>query len=211
MKFLFFSLVAIFLQLGLAQETGRLSIFHSKDGNFIKRGEIVGLPSSPRYVPSENEVVQFRNPKEVFYQIKVKDESNGNIHLSSVKLCQLLASEWNDEFILHLDEQQAFYHLDYYSTSLDCEEKVKFPLSTQPFTTRIQVRQPTKSEKPFLGNFESQAKKQNSQKPKVEIHDQSPEMKEIEEKSFFQKHWAYLLFGVLILLTMGGDNGAARG
>lgn len=37
----------------------------------------------------------------------------------------MVASDWNDEFILHLDENNDFYHLDYYSTAKDCEEKVK--------------------------------------------------------------------------------------
>ncbi|KAG1439981.1 hypothetical protein G6F56_012089 [Rhizopus delemar] len=145
----FFCLLAIVCQTSLAQEEtlSRLSIYHSKQGNFIKRGEIVGLPATPQYVPSDNELVDFRNPKEMFYQIKVKDETTGNIHVSSVKLCQMVASEWNDEFILHLDENNEFYHFDYYSTANDCEDKVKFPVSTKPFTTSIKVVKPNKSSK----------------------------------------------------------------
>lgn len=36
----------------------------------------------------------------------------------------MVASDWNDQFILHLDENNEFYHLDYYSTAKDCDDKL---------------------------------------------------------------------------------------
>ncbi|KAG1152089.1 hypothetical protein G6F37_001727 [Rhizopus arrhizus] len=189
----FLFILAILCQNSFAEQEKitRLSIYHQKNGNFIRRGEIVGLPGVPQYVSADNEITEFNDPKEIFYQIKVKDENTGNIHLSSVKLCQMVASDWNDEFILHLDENNDFYHLDYYSTAKDCEEKVKFPISTKPFTTSMKVVKANKGPKPLLGNFESQAKKQqqSSKKPAADINDQAPQFKEVEEKSFFQKYW----------------------
>jgi hypothetical protein len=70
----------------IKEKITRLSIYHQKNGNFIRRGEIVGLPGVPQYVSADNEITEFNDPKEIFYQIKVKDENTGNIHLSSVKL-----------------------------------------------------------------------------------------------------------------------------
>ena len=32
----------------------------------------------------------------------------------------MVASDWHDEFTLHLDENNQFYHFDYYSTSSIC-------------------------------------------------------------------------------------------
>lgn len=48
-----------------------------------------------------------------------------------------------------------------------------------------------KDVRPLLGNFESQAKKQqqSSKKLAADINDQAPQFKEVEEKSFFQKYW----------------------
>ncbi|CAO3702958.1 unnamed protein product [Rhizopus stolonifer] len=210
-----------------------LSIYHSKQGNFIKRGEIVGLPATPQYVPSDNELVDFKNPKEMFYQIKVKDETTGNIHVSSVKLCQMVASEWNDEFICIWMKTMNFIISIIIQRLMIVKTKssgrvmeltilvsriyktiynqYKGGQTQQEFkSTRLMKERFKQKSRPLLGNFESQAKKQqNTQKPTVNVNNQAPEMKELEEKSFFQKYWAYILFGVMMLLTMGGDNSQA--
>ena len=57
------------------------------DGEYIKRGEIVGLPGVPEYIPTDNEVVDYKT--EEFYQIKVKDERTGKIILSSVRMVSI--------------------------------------------------------------------------------------------------------------------------
>lgn len=63
-----------------------LSVYHQKDGQYIKRGEIVGLPGYPEYIPTNNEIVEFKSNKDVYYQIKLKDERTGNILLQSVRM-----------------------------------------------------------------------------------------------------------------------------
>lgn len=40
----------------------------------------------PEYVPYEHEIVNFKDSKDVFYQIKVKDEQSGKVILQSVKM-----------------------------------------------------------------------------------------------------------------------------
>lgn len=37
----------------------------------------------------------------------------------------MIASDWQDEFIVHLDEENNFYHANYYAGSNDCEEDLK--------------------------------------------------------------------------------------
>ncbi|CEI89359.1 hypothetical protein RMCBS344292_03722 [Rhizopus microsporus] len=188
----------------------RLSVYHQKNGNYIRRGDIVGLPGTAQYVPSDNEIVEFSDPKEMYYQIKVKDENTNNIYTSTVKLCQMVASDWNDQFILHLDENNEFYHLDYYSTAKDCDDKLNFPITTKPFKPHIKVVKAAPGPKPLLGNFDAQTKQQNSKKPTVNVNDQAPQGKEAEEKSFFQKYWPYILFGGMVLMSVGGDPNAGN-
>ncbi|KAI7906650.1 uncharacterized protein BX663DRAFT_497190 [Cokeromyces recurvatus] len=186
-----------------------LTVYHQKDGQYIKRGIIVGLPGVPEYHPTKNEIVDFQ--KGSFYQIKVKDERTGKIYIQSVKMCQMVDSDWNDEFILHLDENNIFYHVDYYASSNDCsEETIKYPITTKPFTSVIRVVQPIAGPKPLIGHFggsASQHKKtqSKSKKPTAVINDEIPEHTEIEEKSFFQKYWYLILAGMFLLTSLAGS------
>ncbi|CAO3648843.1 unnamed protein product [Mucor hiemalis] len=138
--------LALFCQLTIAQEettttSTHLVVYHQKDGEYIKRGEIVGLPGAPEYIPANNEIVEFKKESDVYYQVKVKDERTGDIILSTVKMCQMVASDWSDEFTLHLNEDNQFYYLSYYAGSNECPENIEYPITTKPFTTRINVVQ----------------------------------------------------------------------
>lgn len=68
----------------------KLLVYHQKDGQYIKRGEIVGLPGYPEYIPTDNEIVEFKSKKDAYYQIKLKDERTGNVLLQSVRMVILL-------------------------------------------------------------------------------------------------------------------------
>ncbi|CEP11619.1 hypothetical protein [Parasitella parasitica] len=192
-------------QLALAQEESE---------QYIKRGEIVGLPGLPEYIPSNNEIVEFKSKKDEYYQIKLKDERTGNVLLQSVKMCQMVASNWSDEFVLNLDENNQFYYFSYYASSNYCPQDIEYPIFTKPFTTLINIKTPILGPKPLIGNFASQKKTQStSKKPTVKVNDEIPDDKEIEEKSFFQKYWYLILGGVLMLMTMGSapeEPGARR-
>lgn len=61
-------------------------MYHQKNGQYIKRGEIVGLPGYPEYIPTNNEIVEFKSNKDTYYQIKLKDERTGNVLLQSVRM-----------------------------------------------------------------------------------------------------------------------------
>ncbi|KAI9476069.1 MAG: hypothetical protein EXX96DRAFT_575663 [Benjaminiella poitrasii] len=187
--------------------TTNLTVYHQKDGEYIKRGTIAGLPGVPEYYPTENEIVSFK--KNSFYQIKLKDESTGKVYLQTVKMCQMVASDWNDEFILHLDENGNFYHADYYALFNDCfDETIEYPVTTKPFTSTLRVIQPIVGPKPFIGQFvggaSQQKKTQQSSNLKVDINDEIPEHTEIAEKSFFQKYWYFILGGLFLLTTLAG-------
>ncbi|KAL9549201.1 hypothetical protein MBANPS3_005322 [Mucor bainieri] len=188
------------------QSSTTLSVYHQKDGQYIKRGEIVGLPGYPEYIPTNNEIVEFKSNKDAYYQIKLKDERTGNILLQSVRMCQMVASDWSDEFVLNLDENNQFYYFSYYAGSDYCEKDIKYPIVTKPFTTSIKVKTPIPGPKPLVGNFASQKKTQQtkSKKPTAKVNDEIPDEKEIEEKSFFQKYWYLILGGAFMLMTMGG-------
>ncbi|KAI8643156.1 hypothetical protein BD408DRAFT_415358 [Parasitella parasitica] len=200
-------------QLALAQQeeseqpSTTLIVYHQKDGHYIKRGEIVGLPGLAEYIPSSNEFVEFKSKKDEYYQIKLKDERTGNVFLQSVKMCQMVASNWGDEFVLNLDENNQFYYFSYYASSDNCPQDIEYPIVTKPFTTVIKVKTPTPGPKPLIGNFASQKKTQpTSKKPAVKVNDEIPDDNEIEEKSFFQKYWYLILAGALMLMTMGSAS-----
>ncbi|KAI8993710.1 hypothetical protein BDB01DRAFT_341117 [Pilobolus umbonatus] len=176
-----------------------LSIYHLKDGLYVKRGEITGLHGIPEYVPAKTEIVDFKDAKDPFYHVKIKNERTGDITLSSVKVCQLISSEWRDQFTLHLNEDNEYYYFDYYSASDDCAETIQWPVTNKPFTSYIRVVKPAQGPKPKSGNFASQKKT----KPSVQVNDEIPS-DEVEEKSFYQKYWLYILGAVMLLITMNG-------
>lgn len=201
--------LAFCCQLTIAQEetttttSTKLVVYHQKDGEYIKRGEIVGLPGAPEYVAANNEVVSFKKESDVFYQVKVKDERTGNIILSTIKMCQMVASDWSDEFTLHLNEDNQFYYLSYYAGSNECPDNIEYPITTKPFTTRVNVVQAVPAPKPMLGNFGAQKAKPKTNKATAEVNDEVPDAKEIEEKTFFQKYWYVLLGGAFLIMSIG--------
>ncbi|KAI8077999.1 uncharacterized protein B0P05DRAFT_587615 [Gilbertella persicaria] len=191
-------------QMILAQTSTTLTVYHQKDGQYIKRGEIVGLPGTPEYIPSKNEVVDFKKKRDYLYQVKVRDERTGKIHLQSTRMCQMVAGNWSDEFILHLDDNNHFYHFDYYAGSNACPD-IEYPVQTQPFSSTIRVAKAVPGPKPLVGNFAQQKPQQaKSKKPVAQVNDEIPENKEIEEKTFFQKYWYLILGGAMLLMSASG-------
>ena len=39
--------------------------------------------------------------------------------------CQLVNSDWNDEFRIHLDDEKRVYHVDYYAEGDTCESNIE--------------------------------------------------------------------------------------
>ncbi|KAI8094268.1 hypothetical protein BDF21DRAFT_408328, partial [Thamnidium elegans] len=201
---LLLSLLALACQVTLAQvetPSTTLTVFHQKNGDYIKRGEIIGLPGVPEYIPASNEIVEFSS-KDDFYQIKVRDERTGKVVLSSVKMCQMVASDWHDEFILNLDEDNQFYYFSYYPESNYCQENTEYPVTTKAFNTTVIVVTPVTAPKPLIGNFGSQKKALPKSKTASSVNDQVPDEKEIEEKTFFQKYWYLILGGGFLLMNL---------
>ncbi|KAI9254912.1 hypothetical protein EDC94DRAFT_662087 [Helicostylum pulchrum] len=193
---LLLSLLALACQVTLAQvetTSTTLTVFHQKNGEYIKRGEIIGLPGVPEYIPASNEIVEFSS-KDDFYQIKVRDERTGK--------CQMVASNWHDEFILNLDEDNQFYYFSYYPESNYCQENTEYPITTKAFNTTVIVVTPVTAPKPLIGNFGSQKKALPKSKVASSVNDQVPDEKEIEEKTFFQKYWYMILGGGFLLMNL---------
>jgi hypothetical protein len=63
---------------------------------------------------------------------------------------------------------------------------------------------PASAPKPLIGNFATQKTQTTSKKPSVQVNDEIPDEKEIEEKSFFQKYWYLIIGGAVLLMTLGG-------
>lgn len=57
--------------------------------------------------------------------------------------------------------------------------------------------------RPLIGNFGSQKKAlPKAKKVDTAVNDQVPDEKEIEEKTFFQKYWMYILAGGFFLMNV---------
>ncbi|KAI9281251.1 hypothetical protein BC943DRAFT_330019 [Umbelopsis sp. AD052] len=189
----------------------KLIVYHklTPKGDFIKRGEIVygSELDSPSYThTSRDEISLDTSSPHALYQVKVVDEATKDIVLSSIKLCQLAASGFNDQFIVHVSENGDFTHVDYYSTVSDCFEGA--PTKSSEFTSTVEVVRPDQPSRPALGKLSGSGQKSPQTAKSVEGEADKPE----EEKTFFQKYW-YILLGVMVMIitTATQEPPAAQG
>ncbi|KAG0167875.1 hypothetical protein DFQ28_005463 [Apophysomyces sp. BC1034] len=177
-----------------------LLVYHKHGDHFKKRGEIINLQEEPVYVSTHEEELQVDNPN-ALYQVKVKDERSGNIILSSVKYCQLLASDWKDEFRVHLDDADKVYHVDYFADGTGCNDQVKLPAASKPFSSRITLKKPIEGPKSLLGHSNGKSAQQKRPATKAEEQRENEPKEEEPEQSFFQKYWYLLVVGALLFLS----------
>jgi nucleoside diphosphate kinase len=58
--------------------------------------------------------------------------------------------------------------------------------------------------RPVLGNFNPNKKVPKTNKATAKVNDEVPDVKEIEEKSFFQKNWYYIIGGLMVVMALSG-------
>ncbi|KAJ8663467.1 hypothetical protein O0I10_000708 [Lichtheimia ornata] len=181
----------------------KLLVYHNHDGTYKKRGEITGSPSSLVYTSTiQDDGIDVSS---ALYQVKVRNEATDQIILSSAKTCQLVASNWADEFRIHFDDQNQVYHIDYDAQSNACTD-IELPVKTprKPATV-VKIERHTIGAKPMLGQFGGKAASQQApaqQQPRPS--GKAGEMEELpveEEKTFFQKYWYLILAGGLMLVN----------
>ncbi|KAI1313451.1 ER membrane protein complex subunit 10 [Mortierella claussenii] len=131
-----------------------------------------------------------------FYQIKLRDESRGWEAISSIKSCLLVASDFQEEITLHLDNDRNVFAFDYYTTASKCEDNHKkvFPLTSLDHFKSVNVDLATGHTGPKPRYARAQAIKIDTQTGKPET-----------EKTFFQKYWVYIVPIVLVMLFTGGE------
>ncbi|KAI8374617.1 uncharacterized protein BYT42DRAFT_577027 [Radiomyces spectabilis] len=206
--------IVLIIQLVYAEEAkpseNKLSVFQQRGGNYIKRGEIVDIPHAPKYVATLADAVEpVENPDDL-YKVKIRDERTQKIMMTSIKFCQLIGSNWEDEFQLHLDANNEVYHVDYFAGDV-CEKTNKTP--SKPFSTKVTVAGVAKAPTPELN--QATTKKQSTTSTRRPAKNLQEGIEEVEaEKTFFQKYW-YILIGVaFVLLSSGGppasDQAPAR-
>ncbi|KFH67730.1 hypothetical protein MVEG_06462 [Podila verticillata NRRL 6337] len=131
-----------------------------------------------------------------FYQIKLKDEIRGWEAMSSIKSCLLVASDFQERFTLHLDQNRNVFAFDYYTSVDECadEHSREFPLSTLDRfkNTQIELLEGTKGPK---------ARYNRAQAIKLDEATGQPAV----EKTFLQKYWMYILPAVIMFLFAGGE------
>ncbi|KAG0014543.1 ER membrane protein complex subunit 10 [Podila clonocystis] len=131
-----------------------------------------------------------------FYQIKLKDEARGWEAMSSIKSCLLVASDFQERFTLHLDQNRNVFAFDYYTSVDQCEDghSQELPLSTLEKFKNTQVELLEGSQGP-------KARYSKAQSIKLDEATGQPAV----EKTFFQKYWMYILPAVIMFLFSGGE------
>ncbi|ORY94611.1 hypothetical protein BCR43DRAFT_494309 [Syncephalastrum racemosum] len=204
------SLLLLFLwlcQFSLVTAQTVLPVYHKRGSDFIKRGEIVGLPDAPEFVPNPvSSAAEIVPQEDALYQLKIVH--NDKTILQSVKFCQLISSNWQDTFHIHVDAHGDVYHVDYYAaTDGACTADASTELPTSTMTTDVRVNQPVSAPLPQLGTVggknkqqqpQQQSKKQTQQQGAQTEH---PDEGGEEEQSFVRKYWYLILAGVMLLLS----------
>ncbi|KAL0078567.1 hypothetical protein J3Q64DRAFT_1702385 [Phycomyces blakesleeanus] len=173
-----------------------LSIYHIQDGDYIKRGEITDLSTTPVYTPTKHEILVKPEAK-ALYKLKIKDDSTGRLMMSSIPYRQLVANDWQDTFKIHLDDKGEVYHVDYYAGENACTE-TKTPLVGEAFKTTIQLIKPVPGPVPRL--IQLNTNKPASQ-PSSGVNKEGTVVEIQEEQSFFRKYWYIIALGGILFLS----------
>ncbi|KAF9310705.1 ER membrane protein complex subunit 10 [Podila horticola] len=131
-----------------------------------------------------------------FYQIKLKDETRGWEAMSSIKSCLLIASDFQERFTLHLDQNRNVFAFDYYTSVDQCADvhSQELPLSTLDKFKNTQVE--------LLEGIQGpKARYSKAQAIKLDEATGQPAV----EKTFLQKYWMYILPAVIMFLFAGGE------
>ncbi|CAO3585523.1 unnamed protein product [Absidia cylindrospora] len=146
---------------------------------------------------------QLNTAKGIYYKayIKSNQERQNRPHY----ICHLKASNFADQFRIHLDHQQRIYHVDYYADSFDCQHITESG-KTEPFTSDIQIIKAVDGAKPVLGQVNGKQKSQTTAKPTrqrqaADNEGEGRDEEDEEEKTFFQKYWYLLLAGAFMLMS----------
>ncbi|KAI9306083.1 hypothetical protein BJ944DRAFT_248504 [Cunninghamella echinulata] len=182
----------------LSKAENTLSVYHKRGKDYLKRGEITGIPHSPKYEPVEQGEGTLTLD---LYQVKIKNDATGQITLQSIPSCRLLASDFKDRFIIHLDDNQQVYHVDYYAEGSGCKP-VEEAILTNAFESNVEVAKVVDGPRPVFGQFNVN-KKAGSKPIKQQGEDKEGDEneEELEEKTFFQKYWYLILAGGFMLLS----------
>jgi len=129
-----------------------------------------------------------------FYQLKIFDQSTEREVISSLKACLLPSSKWNDKIILHLDENNDFFHTDYYTVVGECGVVDAHENSLRPslFSTTIRISRPHVGAKPQVLKA-------------VPLKEDGKPIPKADEIPWYQKYW-YLIIPVIVLSLLPGPE-----
>ncbi|KAF9435214.1 hypothetical protein BGZ76_006710 [Entomortierella beljakovae] len=129
------------------------------------------------------------------YQIKLRDEVRGWEAMSSIKSCLLVASDFQEKFTLHLDQDRQVYAFDYYTANSQCESAHlnEYPMASLEQFKSVSLDISTSELGPKPHFIRAQAiKLDQTGKPEA-------------EQTFFQKYWFYVVPFLLIMVFTGGE------
>ncbi|KAI7863196.1 hypothetical protein BDF14DRAFT_1885384 [Spinellus fusiger] len=196
-----FIVVVFFAFISLVKATEKLSIYHIQGSDYVKRGEIVGLPLNPVYVPTHHKNVQVAGLGPL-YRLKIKDDTSGRVILSNVKFCQLVANDWKDTFRVHLDQGQV-YHVDYFTAENSCNG-ADVPPTVDAFYSTVEMATSQQGPQPILA--QSTLKKTHVKEQSANENTKEGTVIEVEEQSFFRKYWQVILSPNIPFIGMNIDT-----
>jgi len=133
-----------------------------------------------------------------FYQIKLRDEKRAWEAVSSIKSCLLVAADFKEEIMLHLDQNKEIFAFDYHTPAgsprqCDQESQKHIAIENLDRFKDLKVELATAHQGPKARYNRAQAiKMDETGKPEA-------------EKTFFQKYWMYVVPIVLVFLFTGGE------
>ncbi|KAJ1957911.1 hypothetical protein EC988_000593 [Linderina pennispora] len=195
------------LALVAASET--FEVYHNLNPNeFVQRGELrvlddgtaayqaIGIQHPP-VLPAAD--VPLSGPSKQ-YALVLRSPNTGAQHVLPVDRCRLSAQKKIEEvFIVHEDDQNVPFHIDYSAGSRDNCEEEKGMESDPEFVTKIMLKTRETGAVPklaFAATIDTTTGKE-----------QKPE----EEKGFFAKYWYYIVPIMLLLMVSGDDGQQAEG
>eukprot|EP00128_Syssomonas_multiformis_P010633 Colp12_sorted_trinity150504_noHs@10076 len=184
-----------------------LSFEHSFDidATYQTRGSIqFAKAGKHRFVKHEWSEEQIASLKALassggFYRLRVKSDprkEDSPYVVAIAPACQLLRST-SEVLTVHVDERGFVTAVTYTPSGSDCDENEVAP---QQLLSRSAVifETPSAGVTPFVENY-------------VDTRSNKKEGKEVDNRSFIQKYWMYIVPGLLLMLLSSGGGDAPQG
>jgi len=141
-----------------------------------------------------------------YYYMRIQTEAGTEV-LTSVAACRLVASDFTDSLVVHMDASNNICSLEYVPVEYTCKNKEE-TFSVRPFKTKVRLGTARKGPQPIMSVLHNQETK--------------PAEDPADNQSFFSKYWYWFVGGAVFLVFQsllvppaeegqgGGTGGGAK-